>query len=244
MKIYCINLKRSTERRAKMSAELEKLGLPYEFIDAVDGRALRAAERDAAYNSWRTRLRHGKDLTAGELGCAMSHLAFFRKIIESNDVGFVLEDDVAFLEGARVAFEKAEKFLREAKGPTLVQLPGLERDVRCDKNGTCGFVKVPFAMGTYAYGINPEAARLLLAAFTPIKMPIDKYDYLIKHYGLNFFVYSDIILKVDMEGESTVGYDRFFSMCLIKKVLYKVWRCFGIVVDKILLMSDKGGNRV
>lgn len=238
MKIYCINLKRSTKRRAKMSAELEKLGLPYEFIDAVDGRTLSSDERAAAYSSWHTRFRHGKDLTPGELGCAMSHIKFFQKIIETNEVGFVLEDDVAFWDGARAAFEKAEKFLREAKGSTLVQLPGLERDVKHGKDGQGDFVKVPSAMGAYAYGINPAAAKLLLKVFTPIKMPIDKYDYLIKHYGLNFFVYSEIVLNVDMEGESTVGQDRFVSFAGMKKLVYKMWRCFGVLLD--VLLSRRG----
>lgn len=234
MMIYCINLKRSLERREKMAAELKKLALPHEFIDAVDGRVLSASERDVVYSSWRTRFRHGKDLTPGELGCVMSHLKFFQKIIETNEVGFVLEDDVAFWDGARAAFEKAEKFLLEAKGPTLVQLPGLERDVRRAKDGQDGLVKVPAAIGTYAYGINPEAARLLLRAFSPIKMPIDKYDYLIKHYGLNFFVYPEIVLKVDMEGDSTVGLDRFVTFSGIKKLAYKMWRCFGVFIDLVL----------
>lgn len=238
MKVYCINLKRSTDRRAKMEAELTKVGLSYEFIDAVDGRLLSAAERETAYGSWHTRFRHGKDLTPGELGCAVSHIKFFQKIIETNEVGFVLEDDVAFSDGARAAFEKAEKFLCEAKGPTLVQLPGLERDLRRGKDGLGDFVKVPAAIGAYAYGINPEAAKLLLKVFTPIKMPIDKYDYLIKHYGLNFFVYSEIILKVDMEGESTVGQDRFVSFAGVKKLVYKLWRCFGVLLD--VLLSRRG----
>lgn len=237
--IYCINLKRSIERRAKMEAELKKLGLSYEFIEAVDGRKLSAAERTASYSSWRTRFRHGKDLTPGELGCVMSHLKFFQKIIETNEIGFVLEDDVSFSDGARAAFEKAEKFLQEAKGTTLVQLPGLVRDLRRAKDGLGDFVKVPTAIGTYAYGINPAAAKLLLKAFTPVKMPIDKYDYIIKHLGLDFFVYPEIVLKVDMEGESVVGTDRFVSFSGIHKIGYKLWRCVGVVVDKLLTRLEK-----
>ena len=38
--IYVINLKRATERRAHMEAQLEALGLPYTFAEAVDGRSL------------------------------------------------------------------------------------------------------------------------------------------------------------------------------------------------------------
>lgn len=233
MRIYCINLKRSPERRVKMEQELKKLSLDYEFIDAIDGRLISIAARNAAYCSWRTRLRHGKNLTPGELGCVLSHLKFFRKIIETNEVGFVLEDDVAFLDGAHAAVAEVDAFLKNAKGPTLVQLPGIERDLRCDENGDVGFIKVQSSMGTYAYGVNPEAAKLLLKVYTPIMMPIDKYEYIIKHFGLNFFVYPKIVLKVDMEN-SLIGAERFQKLSGCRKLFYKIWRCIGLIVDAIL----------
>lgn len=218
-----------------MESELEKLGLSYEFIDAVDGRLLTSDECNSVCSKWGVRFRHGKDLTAGELGCALSHLKFFGRIIDDNDVGFVIEDDVSIGKNAREAFEKAAEFLRAAKGPTLVQFPGLERDLR--RTDGRHFVKVPIAMGAYAYGINPEAARLLSEAFTPIKMPIDKYGYLIGRCGLNFYVYPEIVLKVDMECESTIEPNRFLVVGGLRKLGYKLWRCVGVVLDRILSMK-------
>lgn len=233
MRVYCVNLKRSTARRAKMEVELEKLSLPYAFIDAVDGRALSNDERRGLYSSWRTRLRHGVDLQPGELGCALSHLEFFRRIIAENEVGFVLEDDVSFGDEARQAFKEVALFLKDAKGPTLVQLPGLDRDLKRDKENPDLFVKVRHAMGTYAYGVNPEAARLLLEAFTPVKMPIDKYAYLIKRFGLNYFVYPKLVLSVDLD-DSTIGKERFVSSKGARKILFKAWRLLGVFLDRIL----------
>src|SRR5262249_4415431 len=40
MRAYVINLARSLDRRAHITAELQKTGLDYEFITAVDGREL------------------------------------------------------------------------------------------------------------------------------------------------------------------------------------------------------------
>lgn len=238
MKIYCINLKRSTERRAKMEVELGNLGLPYEFIDAVDGRLLTRDAKQVAYSHWRTLCRHGLGLIAGEIGVAMSHCKFFEKIIANNEPGFVVEDDVSFIDASAMAFVEAEAFLKNASGPTLVQLPGLDRELKLIKRPGEKFGKVGSATGAYAYGVNPEGARLLLKFFSPIKQPIDKYDYIIKHSGLNFFVYTKLALSVKMNGVSMVGDDRkhFTGWRLF---LFRVWRCIGVLLDCILSREER-----
>ena len=40
MHVYVINLARSRDRRAHITAELQRAGLDFEFIPAVDGRTL------------------------------------------------------------------------------------------------------------------------------------------------------------------------------------------------------------
>ncbi len=45
MRAYVINLPRSVARRALMEDQLRDSGLDYEFIDAIDGRALSADQR-------------------------------------------------------------------------------------------------------------------------------------------------------------------------------------------------------
>ena len=233
MKVYCINLKRSTDRRAKMEAELGNLGLPFDFLDAVDGRLLTRGEKRAAYSHWRALCRHGLGLTAGEIGVAMSHCKFFEKIIANNESGFVVEDDVSFTAASAMVFVEVEEFLKKEAGPTLVQLPGIDRELRSVKGLEGKFVKVQSAMGAYAYGVNPEGARLLLKFFTPIKQPIDKYDYIIKHSGLNFFVYTKLALSVNMNGESMVGDDRK-RYTGWRLYLFRIWRCIGMLIDRVV----------
>lgn len=231
MKVYCINLPRDVERRAKMEGELKKLSIPVEFIKGVDGRRLTNEELKKVYAKWRTRFRHGKDLSRGEIGCALSHVKIYDEVLKGADeVGMVFEDDVSFRDGAFDALHKVEGFLKATNDPAIVQLPGLERDL--PQGDATEIIPVKSAMGTYAYAINRAGAELLKKEFSPVKMPIDKYSYLIKHYGLKFYVYSKIVLSVDMEGESSVGKDRFIKMSALVMILYKVWRAIGVLIDE------------
>ena len=233
MKIYCINLKRSIERREKMLAELKKLPLESEFIDAVDGRQLSESELKQAYSKWRTRFRFGRGLTAGEIGCALSHVKFYGQLLATEDKSaFVLEDDVTLTERAADALKEVQVFLEAADEPTLVELPGVERDMPMAAD--CKFVLVGGSMGTYAYGVNRAAAALLKEAFTPIKMPIDAYSYLVRKCGLKYYKYNEQVLTVDMAGESTIGTDRFFKLNQVQKIVFKFWRLIGKVVDYVL----------
>lgn len=223
-----------------MQTQFERLALPFEFILAVDGWALSDSQIAKVYNKWRTRLCNGKDLSRGEIGCALSHVEFYRKVVEDNAPGFIFEDDVVLTADVKKALEKIASFLSVAKSPCLVQLPGLERDMPRYK-GDCvseAFVKVSSAMGTYAYGVNPAAAALLLKAFTPIKFPIDYYGYLVKHYGLGFYKYNSKVISVDIVSESTVGDDRFKTDKMVKSgarwLCYKCWRLDGKTIDGVI----------
>ena len=44
--VIVISMKRSAERRAKISAHLETLGIPFKIFEAIDGDELSQTERD------------------------------------------------------------------------------------------------------------------------------------------------------------------------------------------------------
>jgi glycosyl transferase family 25 len=68
-----------------MDAQLRRLGVAYERIPAVDGTKLARQELD----------RVARRLTAGEIGCILSHQAVWRKIAAADERhAIVLEDDV------------------------------------------------------------------------------------------------------------------------------------------------------
>jgi GR25 family glycosyltransferase involved in LPS biosynthesis len=90
--IYVISLATAAERRAHIKSQLDHLGLQFQFVEGVNGRALTDAAREQAAPS---RMRRWPYLTGGEIGCALSHLGAIRTIAAgSHRFGIVFEDDV------------------------------------------------------------------------------------------------------------------------------------------------------
>jgi glycosyl transferase family 25 len=88
---YVINLASSSDRRAHITAELRKTGLDYEIFTAVDGRDLDLSDSGIIDPSFTA----GVALAAGTIGCALSHIGIYKKIIEDElDKALVLEDDI------------------------------------------------------------------------------------------------------------------------------------------------------
>ncbi len=91
MHAYVINLARSTDRRAYITAELKKTGMDFDIITAVDGREVDLSDRAIIDPA----LTYVTQFLPGTAGAALSHLNVYRKIVEDDrDVALVLEDDV------------------------------------------------------------------------------------------------------------------------------------------------------
>lgn len=92
MKVYVINMKRSKNRRDAMVAQLETLGISYEIVEAVDGKAM---SEEAFLESTNT----PQEFTRSQAGCALSHNRVYERM--QNQVepfALVLEDDVLITE--------------------------------------------------------------------------------------------------------------------------------------------------
>jgi glycosyl transferase, family 25 len=91
MHAYVINLARSPDRRAHIVAELERTGLDYEIVPAVDGRTLDLDNSTSIDPSLASRC----PFPAGAAGCALSHFNVYQKILDDGrDHALILEDDV------------------------------------------------------------------------------------------------------------------------------------------------------
>ena len=107
MRAYVINLARSHDRRAHITAQLKKTGLDYEIVTAVDGRELDLDDPTLADPS----IANLTQFLAGTIGAALSHQLVYRKIIaDGPDAALVLEDDVTLpVDVASLADAVAEK---------------------------------------------------------------------------------------------------------------------------------------
>jgi glycosyl transferase family 25 len=93
-RVFVINLERAAKRRAHMTRLLKQLDLDAEFIPAVDGAALAAADR-AAYDPGKARVVYGAEMTDAEIACYLSHYRLYERMVRQ-DIGcaLILEDDV------------------------------------------------------------------------------------------------------------------------------------------------------
>lgn len=97
--VYAISLPDHAERRRHIQAECARVGLNAEIVDAADMRRATPEEiRAQCRLPAAKRRKKQRYLTAGELGCALSHRAVYQTVLaRGQDYALVLEDDARFL---------------------------------------------------------------------------------------------------------------------------------------------------
>ncbi len=95
-KSFIIHLQRSSGREAQVKDLISKSPFETEIVDAVDGAKLSQAEIDACFSE-KPLLQpvYPFGLNAGEIGCFLSHMRAWQKIVDQDlTAGLVFEDDV------------------------------------------------------------------------------------------------------------------------------------------------------
>lgn len=177
--VWVIGLAKQVARRRAMKAHLDGLDVAYEFIDAVDGSELSDTdvERLLAPGLW---------LPRGHIGCYLSHIEAYKRLVQSSaSCALILEDDARLSERVIPLLER---------GPLTDRFDYLFLD--CDNFSNLGPVyydadaRLPLfgsvlahtlshgPQGAHAYLITRAAAEERLAHAMPIKQPIDLYDLL------------------------------------------------------------------
>ena len=174
---YVINLAANTGRMRSSAAQFACLGIAFERIEAVDGRALPQAEIERVYDAAANR-RRGKDpLVAAEIGCYLSHVEAWRRIAEGQaGGGFVFEDDF------RVSgdLEAVMTLLQQDRSDwNMVKLFALDPEPKVVTRRPLGSdhaIAIPFRVPTCltGYGLTRPAARRLLDRALPFFRPVDE----------------------------------------------------------------------
>lgn len=167
---YLINLDRDIERLNWMKAQAVKLGINLVRLPAVLGASLPRSEVD--------KYRHeGLAMTAGEVGCLLSHIKAWRAIAEGDEAaGLVLEDDMhlspnlaALLASLSYDPDRSEIFKLEASTIGI----DVARDALSDLPPYKVHALKSAHSGTGAYAMSRETARRLLTLADTIRVPVD-----------------------------------------------------------------------
>lgn len=171
---WVINLDRAPQRWARISAQLQQLGLPFHRLAAVDAQTLTAEQR-ALLDEPAYRRKHGMQPVWGELGCYLSHVQVMQAFLASTaELALVLEDDVllhsslpAVLQGleqhrSRWDMCKLSAVHSGTPRPFLELAPGHQLAVMLSR-----------CTGSSAYVINRRAAAAYLQHLLPMSLPYD-----------------------------------------------------------------------
>jgi FkbM family methyltransferase len=168
-KIKVVNLLRRTDRRDGAVKNFKNANITnYEFIEAVDGKALTTSSELIS-------LFKGNDFgnRRGVIGCALTHYNLWKKLLESDfEFFFIMEDDFTVVESfkghiERINFEKYDillmgysmfsKTLEKVKQVYRRSCHKGEEDLLIDKLQMDYFIG-----GTFCYSINKNGAKKLV----------------------------------------------------------------------------------
>ena len=173
MTAFLINLDRHPDRLAAAQTRLSQAGVKAVRVPAVDGSALSPADRRAAVARLHALLARGRLYTPGQIGCALSHHAVYRRMIAGNiPAALVFEDDVLLTPGFPASLADLEMFLDANRRQVFLFSDGTQNPLA--GNGHA-FTRAMDGDCSEAYLITLPAARELLRVNSPMVVMLDSW---------------------------------------------------------------------
>lgn len=161
MKVFVINLPEAKERMSFQQAQMTRMGLDYERVEAISGQGVEDAYYKKMYTS------DVRILSRNEVACFLSHHKCWVKCVELNQSVAIFEDDSVIDDSFRNIVPEIVNGL--ADGPFIVNLEVFGTKKRVSKkrfslkSGAFSIFDIVFAgAGAAGYIISPSAAELCL----------------------------------------------------------------------------------
>ena len=236
MNVYVINMDRDRDRMQAVGRQLERLGVSYSRFSAVDAKKLDRSELNGAVNRFRWWCAVGRPVRIGEIGCAMSHYAIYKKMQQDNlKVACVLEDDVILDERFNAVLEFAERNI-DASMPQVFLLSNHTGVI--DNNEDCHIVACKKDMYAEGYVITAPAAKALLGANLPMQTPCDWWGRWVKQGIIELYHVFPTVCRQDQTQyvSGTVDPNSFDikNLSVLRFCLHKFLRLIGKFFDIIL----------
>jgi glycosyl transferase family 25 len=245
IKIYVVTLPESRDRQINITAQLNALGLAFEFVFGTDGRKLTGEQLVQVFDKEKNIKHYQKQnfrergMSFEEIGCALGHKSAYEKMIENNiECAIILEDDSLIKDG----FPHVITLLNQLKTQNYLLKLDFENRVKIvpwhrikltnDYNIIQTSSSVWCAMGYY---IDIQGAMTMLRLIKRIFCVSDEFDYFRKFLKLRLLnkavvvekegAFESIIGKRDMSNKER--YNDIFSktyQMLKNSYLLKVYR--------------------
>jgi len=210
MQVFVINMASSLDRRSHIIAQLEKTGLNYEIVTAVDGRDLNLQDPTLVAPA----LLANNDFPAGTAGCALSHLRVYQKIIADGlDKALVIEDDVTLPADLGVIVEAISPHLTGAEvallnyGSTDPCKMSREDSVALPRSRTLALpIDITQLVNAAAYVITREACEHMTEVGLPVRANADDWAFFYRNGMLDRIrCVLPLAVTKNAEFESTIG---------------------------------------
>jgi len=184
VQILVISLKKSLDRRKQVAQEMQKISMPWTFLDAVDGSALDLPPVE--YKANKVKRLQGYALTPNEIGCYLSHKEAWKRCVEENVPTLILEDDFVLSSDFEMTLNA---LLSEFTEWDFLRLQGLYEvpfKKVIEHSGLTLVKNQGDAVGATAYLLKPNVAAQLIKHSTSIYEPVDHFLEHHQKHGLEF----------------------------------------------------------
>lgn len=237
MQTFVINLYDAKQRRASITKQLKFLHIQYEIFNGVYAKNLSPEEIAQSYNRKKSLRIQGRDLTASEIGCALSHIGVYKRILEKKlPIAFILEDDSIISKDVVDILPLLFKILASAR-PKVILLSSVFKTKGRGHFLSAKYKLAPFYCGYFAnaYVINEAAARALNQFLYPVGDVADCWHRLRRYGIVDIYAVVPPLVAQDQEtfGSSTTQdiQKNILPRRGLKKYIYKGQRAFWLCMD-------------
>ncbi|GAA0559943.1 glycosyltransferase family 25 protein [Rheinheimera aquimaris] len=177
--VWLINLDSNPERYKSAAEQLDKLGFQAERFSAIYGKNLSEQAINACYDSKLNREKFRRPLSAGEIGCYLSHRTLWQRMVDEQiPLALILEDDIDL----EAEFVTVLQKISQLDNWDMIKLAD-DRDGKGEQKLALGdgyelvnFAKVPNC--TTGYALTLQGAKKLLSRprfFRPVDVDLQFY---------------------------------------------------------------------
>ena len=181
--IFVISLPGSTLRQQNITSQLERHHLSFTWLVGINGRGLEESLVHQLYSAERAKKEGGRQLSRGEIGCALSHLKVYQKMLaEKLELVLVLEDDAALSENFASELRQVCAGINWSE-TDLVLVSHIQKFTEWGARRVAHGLRLVHPVTAYngnGYLITPQGARQLLATLQPVCQPADCWNHLQK----------------------------------------------------------------
>ncbi|MEG3133880.1 glycosyltransferase family 25 protein [Rouxiella sp. T17] len=172
MKTYVISLENDFDKRAVLLSQCKELGLEVELFYAIEGAALELSYINRNVDNY-----PDCRMTLGVIGCALSHLAIYKKMIDGNlPMALILEDDARISTRTLEVLKELETTYNNNERVYLLTPPEHYCPTKSiSVSPHLSFYRVSTACSTAGYVVTLQAAKKLININMPIKWEADSW---------------------------------------------------------------------